>query len=102
MSLCVFGRMKEQSEHGRWQPMTSDLACLVQGAQWRAPNLVERTIDRRLRVPHECVGGLRLLMLLRRKKLVLRDGQRLAERVCRQPIETPGQMLEMKPDGGGA
>src|SRR5689334_14168472 len=102
MPLCVFGRVKEQPEHGRRQAMTSNLARFVQRAERRTTDLVERTIDSRLYVAHQGVGGLRLLMLLRRKRLVLRDGQRLAKCVRRQPIEAAGQMLEMKPDGGGA
>src|SRR5262245_34606428 len=84
MPLGMFGRVKEQPEHGRRQMMTSDLARFVECAERGAADLVERTIDRRLCVAHEGVGGLRLLMFLRRKSFVLRDGQRLAERVCQQ------------------
>ena len=100
MSLRVLGGVKHQTEHRGRKPITADFASLIERAERRRPNLVQRAIDRRLRRADQRVGpfGWTAALPLIGQRLTLRGAQLLAARVCQQPIEAAGQMLQMETD----
>ena len=95
----MLGGVKQETEYRGRKPITADLASLIERAQRRRPNLVQRTIDGRLRRADQRVWpfGWAALSLIS-QRLTLRGTQLLAARVRQQPIKAASQMLQMETD----
>jgi len=103
MALRVLGRVKDQSEHGRWQLRSPNRPRLGQRRFRRVRNLPQcilhylspsgqERVETRIRLPQFTLG-------IQRRDLCV--GQSLASRVGQKPLGATGKMHEMKSDRGG-
>ena len=94
----MLGGMKQQTEHRGRKPITADFASLVERAQRRRPNLVQRTVDGRLPRGPGCgwpFGRTRHSALIS-QRLSLRGAQLPAVGVSAADRGLPSQMLQME------
>ena len=98
MALNVLGRMKQQAQDGRRQPLGSDTACLAKRVRQGRFQLRKRALNLGRQVIEQDADpnrGIRQLALGRKcRPLVLR--QLLVACVRKQPIDHAGHVLQVK------